>query len=254
LKPIEEQGYICLAVNTDHIDYVSMARRLFSSLRRFHPRARTCLLTDKPVEHPEFDHVRLLNANSNAYANDSQAFGLTPFRETIKLEADMLITSEIDHWWAMLRHRDLVISTGCRDWKGRRSLVRDYRRCFDENDLPDVYNAVTYWRLSQTARDFFSMVRQIFDHWVEVKKLLKFAENRPSTDLVYAVAAKILGPESVTLPFASYPQIIHMKPSVAGTAGSWDRNLVWEYHDGNLRVDTLAQWGAFHYHNKNWQP
>jgi hypothetical protein len=53
----------------------------------------------------------------NPFANDAQLFRLTPFRETIKLEADMLIVSPIDHWWTQFRHRDVVISTGCRDWQ-----------------------------------------------------------------------------------------------------------------------------------------
>ena len=39
----------------------------------------------------------------------------------------------------------------------------------DENNLPDVYNAITYWRVSQTAKDFFVLVRNIFENWNEYK-------------------------------------------------------------------------------------
>lgn len=254
MRPIEEQGYVCVAVNTDTVDYVPMAQRLFASLKNWHPEARTCLITDQETEAEEFDHVKLLAPQPNPYANDPQAFRLTPFRETIKLEADMLIVSPVDHWWTMLRHSDVVVSVGCRDWHDRPSLERQYRKIFDANNLPDVYNAVTYWRLSETSHQFYQLVRDIFENWSDIKQALRFPEDTPSTDVVYAIAAQILGPELVTLPFASYPKIVHMRPHISGTTGAWTKELVWEHYDGQLRVGTVTQWGAFHYHEKTWQP
>jgi hypothetical protein len=194
--------------------------------------------------------ITRVNLN-NPYADDWQVFYQSPFRETVKLEADMWITGSIDHWWNMFRKRDLVISTGCRTWQDQPSTARNYRRVFDANNLPDVYNAITYWRLSPTAKEFFDLVRNIFENWAEYRKLLKFPEDTPSTDLVYAVAAHIIGPELVTLPFATYPKIVHMKRHHAGTqTDNWMNELIWEWDHGNLRIQTIAQSGAFHYHVK----
>jgi hypothetical protein len=188
----------------------------------------------------------------NLYANDWQVFFQTPYRETIKLEADMMIASSIDHWWDMFRHRDVVISTGCRTWQDQVSTARHYRKVFDANHLPDVYNAITYWRLSLTAREFFMLVRDIFANWAEFRKLIKFPDDVPSTDLVYAMAADIIGRELVTMPFTTYPQIVHMKQAHAGTKTSqWTNELVWEMNP--MRIQTQSQWGAFHYHAKDWQ-
>jgi hypothetical protein len=146
----------------------------------------------------------------------------------------------------MFRHRDVVVSTGCRTWRGDVSTARQYRRCFDENDLPDVYNAITYWRRSETAQEFFNLVEKIFANWAEYKKLLKYPEEVPSTDLVYAVAAQIMGPERVTIPFATYPQIVHMKRHHAGTSTEdWMKELTVEMNP--VRINTIAQWGAVHY-------
>jgi hypothetical protein len=231
-----------------------MAQRMFASLKHWNPRARTCLITDTALECKEVDYVRLIEPDTNPYANDVQAWRQTPFRETIKLEADMLIVSDISHWWTMLRHRDVVISTGCRNWHGSLSQDRAYRQCFDANDLPDVYNAITYWRRSELARDFFALVTNLFQHWDSAKSLLRYPEDTASTDLVYAIAAKVIGPELVTMPFASYPKITHMRRGIAGTSTAWWRELVWELHDGELRVETVPQRGAFHYHDKTWQP
>lgn len=254
MRLIEEQGYLIVATNTDIVDYVSCAARLANSIKTWHPTAKVCLVTNQTVTDPVFDHVQqlIVHDTENPWSNDWQAAKLTPFRETIKLEADMLIASPIDHWWTMCRHRDVVISTGCRTWQDQISTARHYRKIFDENDLPDVYNAVTYWRLSNTAKDFFRYVRDIFEHWQQYSKMLKFADEKPSTDLVYAMAAQIIGADRVTMPFATYPKIVHMKRHHAGTATeNWTRELVWE-HDP-LRINTVAQWDAFHYHVKDWQ-
>lgn len=252
MRPIEEQGYVVVAQDTETVSYVALARRLAQSLKQWHPHARLCLLTDRAVDAPEFDHVRFFtDPDPRAWHNDWQVWRHSPFRETIKLEADMLIASPIDHWWTMLRCRDLVISTGCRNWKDEISTIDHYRGVFRDNHLPDVYNAITYWRVSETARDFFAWVRRIFQDWTQYRRLLKFSPDQPDTDLVYAMAAQIMGPELVTVPGS--PTIVHMKRHHAGTAKEpWYHELVWETNP--LRIQTIPQWGAFHYHVKDWQP
>lgn len=250
MRPVEEQGYIIPAWNIGGRDYVDCARALAKTLLQHNPGARICLLTNVPDAAEPFlfayTHV-VENINTeNPWANDWMVVNQTPFRETIKLEADMLIATPIDHWWTLFRHKDVVISTGCRNWLGDVSAARNYRRCFDENSLPDVYNAITYWRRSETAQEFFNLVRDIFANWTEFKKLLKFPEETPSTDLVYAVAAQIMGPERVTMPFANYPQIVHMKRHHAGTeTEDWMKELTFEMNP--VRINTVAQWGAVHY-------
>lgn len=256
MRPIEEQGYIIPAWNVGTVDYVDCARSLAKTILHHDPAARICLLTNKPsaADPALFAHTHVVEAidTDNPWTNDWMVFSQTPFRETIKLEADMLIASPISHWWQLFRHRDVVISTGCRTWRGDVSTARQYRKVFDDNHLPDVYNAVTYWRLSSTAKEFFDLVRDIFANWAEYRRLIKSAPDTADTDLVYAMAAEILGPEQVTIPFATYPQIVHMKRHHAGTqTGRWTRELVWELDP--LRINTIAQWGAFHYNVKEWR-
>ena len=240
-----EQGYLIPAINTDDVDYVRCAEQLAHSIRCWHPTANITIITKDQLPYGDL----------GGFANDWQMFRASPYRQTIKLEADMLITSPIDHWWSMLQHRDLVISTGARDFYNNKTDCRFYRRVFDANNLPDVYNAVTYWRVSETAQYFFNLVRNIFENWTEFKTLLKYPDDVPTTDLVYAMAAVIIGPEQVTLPWATYPKIVHMKKHIVPIQQSdWTRELVWEYNHGHLRINTVAQHGAFHYHKKTWNP
>lgn len=257
-----ERGYLIVAVNTDTVDYVSCARKLAASIKTWHPDAHCCLVTDDITQlASEFDHVMPLPFGDQAknpswrLENDWQAGWCSPYRQTIKLEADMLCSGPIDHWWTLFQHRDLVISTGCIDFYGNVSNSRYYRKIFDNNDLPDVYSAITYWRLSATAKEFWRWVRLIFSNWTDFKTLLKFPDDYPTTDVVYAMAATIMGTENVTMPFASYPKIIHMKKHIIPIDSTeWTRELVSEIVDGRTAINTVRQTGMLHYHVKTWQP
>ena len=142
---LEERGYLIPAVNTYTVDYVNCARHLARSIHRLHPAARVCLLTDTAGAEPDFDIVKTLPAgNLDGFANDWQVFSASPFRQTIKLEADMIAASPIDHWWTLFEHRDVVVSLGARDFYDQPATNRRYRKLFDDNNLPDVYNAITY--------------------------------------------------------------------------------------------------------------
>ena len=78
-------------------------------------------------------------------------------------------------------------------------------------------------------------------------------EDVPSTDLVYAMAANIIGADRCTMPFASYPQIVHMKRHHAGSqTEAWLNEFVLEYNNYLARINTIAQWGALHYRVKEW--
>ena len=249
-----ERGYLIPAIDSDSVDYLRCAVQLARSIRHWHPDANITALTVKPCHDPVFNHViPLPHGDLGGYRNDWQVFNASPYRQTIKLEADMIAAAPIDHWWTLFERRDVVISLGARNFYDQPAKSRYYRKIFDQNDLPDVYNAITYWRLSTAAKEFFGLVRSIFQHWTEYKTLLKFPEESPSTDVVYAMAAKIMGPESVTLPQGLGPNIVHMKKHIIPTQShDWTQELVWEMNP--FRINTIAQWGLVHYHVKDWTP
>jgi len=233
-----ERGYLIPAIGDV---YLRCAQQLADSIRQWHPNANVTILTREMLPFGDL----------GGYANDWQVFYASPYRETIKLEADMIAASPIDHWWTLFERRDVVISQGARTFYDESAQSRYYRKIFDQNNLPDVYNAITYWRLSTTAKEFFDLVRNIFEHWEEYKKLLKFPEETPSTDVVYAIAAVIIGPEVVTLPQGLGPTIVHMKQYINPLIGNdWTKELTWE--NNPLRINTIAQWGLVHYHIKEW--
>ena len=237
---LSERGYLIPAVGEEYID---CAHGLADSILKFHPAANITIV----------DRSMLPYGDQGGYANDWQMFQISPYRQTIKLEADMIAAGPVDHWWTLFEHRDLVISQGCRNFYDQPGSNRHYRRIFDANNLPDVYNAITYWRLSNTAQEFFGLVRSIFDHWADYRTLLKFPDDVATTDVVYAMAAQIIGIENCTLPRDLGPQIVHMKKFINPIQGiDWTKELVWEHTNPGLRINTVAQHGFVHYHIKEW--
>ena len=233
-----ERGYLIPAIGTI---YEQCAQQLRDSILHYHPEARVTIVTKDQLPHGDL----------GGWANDWQMFEISPYRQTIKLEADMIVASAIDHWWTLFERRDVVISQGARTWYDEPAESRYYRKTFDQNNLPNVYNAVTYWRLSKTAQDFFRLVRTIFEQWNDYKKLLKFSEDTPSTDVVYAMAAQIMDPDLVTLPLGLGPSIVHMKRHVNPIqTDDWTQELIWE--SDPFRINTVAQWGFVHYYQKEW--
>lgn len=233
-----ERGYLIPAVGPE---YERCADQLKDSIKKFHPGANVTIVTADMLPY----------GDQGGWANDWQMFAVSPYRQTIKLEADMIAVGPVDHWWTLFERRDVVISLGCRTYRDEPAESRYYRKCFAVNDLPDAYNAITYWRLSPTAKEFFDLVRAIFENWPKFRKLLKFAEDSASTDVVYAMAAQIMGPERVTLPAGLGPSIVHMKRHINGLHGEdWTRELIWEKDP--FRINTIAQWGFVHYHRKEW--
>ena len=241
---LSERGYLIPAINSGDVDYVACAEQLADSIRAWHPRADITILTKEMLPYGDL----------GGFANDWQCFAASPYRQTIKLEADMIAAGPVDHWWTLFERRDVVISQGCRDIYNQPSTCRTYRKLFDDNQLPDVYNAVTYWRLSSQAKEFFALVRNIFENWAEFRTLLKFPDEQATTDVVYAMAAAIIGVDNVTLPVGLGPSIVHMKRGIIPTlTDDWTEEFVWENTDPGLRIQTVAQSGLVHYHIKDWR-
>lgn len=261
LSDRDHRGYLIVAANTQHVDYIKCATKLAESIKFWHPNESICLLTDSSCHAIDniFDHVKIFpfgdkSADSNwKLENDWQIWSASPYKHTIKLEADMLVTSSIGHWWDILKNHDVFVSCHARDFTGQITHDRTYRKVFDHNDLPDVYNAITYWRTSRLAREFFRLVRVIFENWNEYKKILKFADDVPTTDLVYGIAIKIMGVEHILMPWATEISITHMKKHINPIQNSdWTKELVWEFDLDRLRINTITQTGIFHYHIKSW--
>jgi hypothetical protein len=240
------KGFVIMAQG---IDYVKCANVLEKSIKKVMPKANVTIVTTDMLPHGD----QAPDTNWKLQ-NDWQVYEASPYDETIKLEADMIIPRNIEHWFDVMSIKDVVVCTNIRDFKGELSDCRVYRRLIDDNNLPDVYNAITYFKKSITAEKFFKIVRDVFENWNDYKAILKCnPEEKCTTDWAYSIACHIIGTEKTTLPKFDELSMIHMKQWVNGLpTENWTDTLVYEILPNQLRVNTYPQMYPFHYHIKNF--
>lgn len=255
-----DKGFVILAQNTKYVDYVKCAEVLAGSIKRQMPGANVSLITDDVDNAKHFDQVIALpygdlDKDSNwKLINDWQVYEASPYEHTIKLEADMFLPRPVEYWWNALKHRDVVLCTTIRNFKHEISTERFYRRLIDDNKLPDVYNAITYFKKSDLAERFFKLVRFIFENWNEVRASLMCNADEPATtDWIYAYAAHVIGVDNVTLPGFTDFSMVHMKQNINGLpTEDWTKTLIYEPLPHTLRINTVPQLYPFHYHVKKF--
>jgi hypothetical protein len=241
-----DKGFVIMAQGDD---YVTCAKALERSIKNVMPDANVTIVTTQMLPYGDQDPT-----SDWKLINDWQVYEASPYEYTIKLEADMYLPQSIDYWWDVLKERDVVVSTTMRDFRQDISDVRAYRRFIDDNYLPDVYNAITYFKKSDLAKEFYATVRTLFENWDEVKATLKCnPKELATTDWVYALACHIHGVENTTLPNFDEFGIVHMKQYVNGLpTADWTDTFVYEILPHTLRINTIPQRYPFHYHIKSF--
>lgn len=256
-------GFLTFAQNSSTVDYLELAYLQALNCKSTHPEFKYAVVIDYPTsqvvqdKHRQvFDHIiqKPLDT-SNAMSNEWQAYWHTPFFETIKLEADLLFTRNIAHWLQAFRMKEVVLSTGCRNHRDQLSGVRNYRQFIDDNDLPDVYNGLMYFRKGTEAEEFFTLAKNLCFNWKAVTEsvLRNYREEQLSTDIHYAVTAQVFGRERCTLPL-DYINFVHMKPAINNfsTERPWFETVMHERDGDMIRINNVNQYHPVHYYNKSY--
>tara|TARA_R110002153_G_scaffold66393_1_gene177484 strand:- start:155 stop:949 length:795 start_codon:yes stop_codon:yes gene_type:complete len=255
------KGFLWFAQNNDKTDYVDLSIKLAKSIKHRNKENKVCVITDEKskFESKHVDIVRVLKRDNSEdhdikWANEYQAFALTPFTHTIKLEADMAWTTNTDWWWNHLWQHDLVFSVGCRDYKDNIIKETPYRKLFTRNDLPNIYNGLMYFRRSKKAQQFYSIAQDIVENWEEVRSTMLIAchDKYPSTDVVFALAYRIMDPTNESLIDYEWFKFIHHKPAVHGLTRVKDQNnYLWPNKTGDaLYIGERRVSRVWHYHDK----
>lgn len=247
LKLSQPEGYsnLSIGVTADEIDKVN---------------PKYLEVFDTVVEIPWKDHA----ANSSwKLENEWKAIYMTPYDETIKLDADMLFPGDISGWWDLLAKSEGVFCTKAMTYRGEVITSDFYRKTFTESDLPNVYTAMFYFKKTDANYELFKLAEMIFNNWERFFYDFLEPEHRPrfvSTDVVFALAAKILDYGSLNAtPNLNIPTFVHMKsqlqnwPDDQFMIEDWTK-IVRSYfgRDGSLIVGNYKQQLPFHYHVKDF--
>jgi hypothetical protein len=264
-----QQGFLTIAQNTAQVDYLELAYLQAQNIKLTQKINDTAIIVDEKTyqyftqsTYDLFDHIIVLDQDLNhadsewKLANETQVFALTPFKETLKVESDLIFASSIDHWWPAFRLKDICFSYGAKNYLQQPSTSRQYREVFDANHLPDIYTGLYYFRYSQTAADFFSLAQRLQQNWISVRDqcLAMVTESVPSTDLLYALTAQILGPELCMIPSMDFINFVHMKPAINGYDGHCSFREVFhcEFDQYQLRINNINQYHPVHYYEKDF--
>ena len=261
-------GFLSIAQNNETTDYLELAYRQASNIKDTQTNSQYAIITDSATvrlitdrHRSVFDYVITVPKDYAInemwkMSNEWQVFSLTPFKETIKLESDLLFTRSINHWLPALRLRDICFSYHCKDYKGNVVLTTPYRKIFATNDLPDIYTGMYYFRYTQFAASFFKLASNIWLNWKTVADQLKQCDDQPTTDVVFAVAAKIAGIEHCIIPSLDFFNFVHMKSQIQG----WNDQQAWteyvnvERNESMLRINNTNQYYPVHYYDKTFDP
>ena len=256
------KGFCLLAQNNSKTNYVRQAYALALSLHRYNKDQKISLITNDEVPkewQSVFDQIIPIPWTDSAEASDWKienrwkVYHASPYDETIVLEADMLITSDITHWWNELGKRDLFFVSNVRTYRDEVITHRYYRKTFDANELPNLYSALHYFRKGDTAKEFYKLLEIIINNWALFygKYAAKEYQKWCSIDLSAAIASKILGNEKDITDPNSYITFTHMKPRIQGWYNipeKWTR-VIGRYYtdDGKLFLGNYLQTKMLHY-------
>jgi hypothetical protein len=222
---MNKQGFVIVAQNSKKVDYVLQACALAKSIHNTQKVKSVSIITDDEV--PEkykhlFDKIIPIpfgdQAKDKAWKveNRWKVYIASPYYETIVLDADMLALTSLDHCWKFVKNRDLHFTSVVENYKGNIVTSNYYRKLFVENDLPNIYTGMYFFRKSEIAETFFKLLEYITYKWERF-----FFEIAPvnhqqyfSMDVACAIAVKILGIDDVVLHKDSPFKFIHMKPAL----------------------------------------
>ena len=263
------RGYLTFVQNSGATNYLEMAYAQALSIKA------TCEINQYAVVVDEYTRSLITDRHSRVFdfvipipgvdeaandiwklRNEWKALAATPFDETVKLEADMLFTSNIDHWWDIMSRRDVCFTTTVLDYTGKPATARSYRQVFDDNNLLNVYNGFYYFKKSDAAAELFRYAQLVYSNWPMVRDqiLVNCRDNEPNTDLVFAVAVELIGRDQYYDPTISVPRFTHMKGAINGwnIDADWRDNVLYQFDNTTLTVGFTGQQAPFHYYQKNF--
>jgi hypothetical protein len=259
-------GYLIIVAEHDTIDYVQLAYGLALSI--------------KNTQSPGFDQVALVIDNKQKLQNiksdwvfdhviewDQETFWdgrswmdqLSPFDNTVCLDADMLFLRDYRHWAEyFIENSELYIANKSFTYRGETVTDQYYRKAFVKNQLPNLYSFYTFFKKdSELAKEFFNLGRDIIKNPVEFANMF-LSEHKPKTlgtDEAFALAAKILDITDVISYDLDFPRVVHMKPMIQNwpwPADAWSDHVGFYLNNkGHLKIGNYQQQDIVHYVEKD---
>lgn len=264
------KGYLILSQNTKTEDYMRLAYGLALSIKGTQSTINKVAIATSdivPAKYKKvFDYIIDIPWDDQSKSsewkieNKWKYYYMTPFEETVVLDADMIFQSDISYWWDILSSKDMWFTSQPVTFKGEVITTNEYRKSFISNNLPNVYTAFMYFKKNRPVAEVFRLVEFIFKNWKEF--YYEFLDDtRPkylSGDVAYALAIKILGLEYEYVSDQRIPTFVHMKSYAQNIdkkliSDDWTKTLPTYFtNDCKFKIGNYEQQLPVHYQNKHW--
>jgi len=264
------QGFLVIAENNNNVDFIRMAYALALSIKSTQSKINklSIITTETNIDQKyidAFDQI-ITCKKDNEWKSKSKSldttslcasyYDLTPYDETIVLDTDVVMTSDISHWWKILFDKELIFTSNVKTFRGDVVTSDYYRKVFTKNLLPNIYTGLFYFRKGDLSKSFFEMVNTVFNNWEMFYEQLE-EEYRPtflSADIAYAIAYKLFGlPDYSNM---SIPTFTHMKSqlqNIGDMKEEWTKFLNVFINDKlDIKINNYNQINPLHYHDKNF--
>ena len=204
-SPAMTTGALIFAFDNEQIDYLAMAAWNAHNIRR-HLQLPVCVVTDSTTVPEAFDRViqvprtpsdaRRTFADINGpvtwYNHDRiDAYALSPWQETLVLDADYVVASS--------QLRDLPLSANRDFWCCSRALdvsrphdIDHEFNYFGQYRMPMSWATVMYFRRSDTVQRMFDTMRMIRTHWTHYRDIYGFGRSVYRNDFALTIALGVV--------------------------------------------------------------
>ena len=196
------QGVLIFAFNNEQTDYLAMAEWSSSNIKR-HLGLPVSVVTNTKYTGTAFDHVILADAESGGtrYFEDYNstvtwhnagrvdAYNLTPYDQTIVLDADYVVASNnlkrlLNASQDFLCHRTAFDLAGQTDMRGLNT--------FGKYDMPMWWATVMMFRKSNTAQYIFDSMQMVRNNWQHYRDLYNIDRATYRNDFALSIALGIV--------------------------------------------------------------
>ena len=195
-------GALIFAFNNEHIDYLAMARWTAANILR-HLDIPTAIVTDKQFEakeyeqcifaNPEGAHLRRFADQDNDVTwyngNRVDAYGLTPWYQTLVIDADYVVASDQLKTLLAMPHTFAAHKTAY-DVVNLSNF--DELNNFGNFNMPMWWATVMMFRQDPEVEMLFNAMTMIKQNWQHYRNLYKISKSTYRNDFALSIALGII--------------------------------------------------------------
>ena len=261
-----DKGIVVVAQNSKD-NYIDQAAALAMSVKQFNNIPVSVITNDSVSDNYKKYFDKIIPISWGDMAEESEwkvenrwkVFHQTPYKETIVMDTDMLVLSNIEHLWDFYSNYDLYFTTKPVTYRNEEITSSYYRKMFVENNLPDIYSALYYFKKTEFTHNFFSYLEMVIKNFESFQYELcpNKKQDKISIDVAIAMTIKLMDiADKVTNQKASVSKFVHMKPHIQNWYKPRERwqNVVPAYftNELDLYIGNHRQTNIFHYTEKDF--